>query len=101
MKDASRAASRRMAPPYALLARDTLGDARRRARADAVQCRCHGRRSGQTSGCIIYTDSADDVIVTVGVHDLVGVKRGNTVVFVDKIRAEDIKAVLEDERLGG
>jgi hypothetical protein len=40
------------------------------------------------------------VVVTVGVHDLVVVKRGNTVLLVAKDRVEDVKAVLADERLG-
>jgi mannose-1-phosphate guanylyltransferase len=55
----------------------------------------------EASGNIIYTEQAEDVIVTVGVHDLVVVKRGNTVLLVAKDRIADVKRVLEDERLDG
>ena len=53
----------------------------------------------EASGNIVYTEGDDDVVVTVGVHDLVVVKRGNTVLLVAKDRVEDVKAVLADERL--
>jgi len=52
-----------------------------------------------TSGNIIYTEDADDVIVTLGVEGLVIVKRGNTVLVVRKDRVQDIKTLLQDERL--
>jgi hypothetical protein len=39
------------------------------------------------------------VIVTVGVHDLVVVKHGNTVLLVAKDRVADVKRLLSDERL--
>ena len=55
----------------------------------------------EASGNIIYTEQAEDVIVTVGVSDLVVVKRGNTVLLVAKDRIADVKRVLEDERLDG
>jgi len=53
----------------------------------------------EASGNIVYTDGEDDVVVTVGVHDLVVVKRGNTVLLVAKDRVEDVKAVLAGEGL--
>ena len=53
----------------------------------------------ETSGNIIYTDAADDVIVTLGVENLVIVKRGNAVLLVHKDRVQDLKKVLDDERL--
>ena len=53
----------------------------------------------ETSGNIIYTDAADDVIVTLGVENLVIVKRGNAVLLVHKDRIQDLKKVLDDERL--
>ncbi len=53
----------------------------------------------ETSGNIIYTDAADDVIVTLGVEDLIIVKRGNAVLLVHKSRVQDLKKVLDDERL--
>ena len=40
------------------------------------------------------------MIVTVGVHDLVVVRRGNTVLLVAKDEVDAVKAVLADERLG-
>ena len=59
-----------------------------------------GRHVGMdTSGNIIYTEDPDDVVVTLGVEDLVIVKRGNTVLLVRKDRVQDIKRLLEDERL--
>jgi len=53
----------------------------------------------EASGNIVYTEDDDDVIVTVGVHDLVVVKRGNTVLLVAKDKLEAVKTVLGDERL--
>lgn len=53
----------------------------------------------EASGNIVYTASPDDVIVTLGVHDLVVVKRGNTVLLLAKDRVADLKRLLEDERL--
>jgi mannose-1-phosphate guanylyltransferase len=50
-------------------------------------------------GNIVYTDAPDDVIVTLGVEDLVIVKRGNTVLLVRKDRVQELKKLLEDERL--
>jgi mannose-1-phosphate guanylyltransferase len=55
----------------------------------------------EAHGNIIYTDSEEDVVVTVGVHDLIVVKHGSTVLLMAKERAADIKKVLEDDRLGG
>jgi len=61
-----------------------------------------GRHVGMdTSGNIIYTEDPDDVVVTLGVEDLVVVKRGNTVLLVRKDRVQDIKELLQDERLAG
>jgi mannose-1-phosphate guanylyltransferase len=53
----------------------------------------------ETSGNVIYTAGPDDVVVTVGVHDLVVVKDGDTVLLVAKDRIADLKRVLGDERL--
>jgi mannose-1-phosphate guanylyltransferase len=53
----------------------------------------------ETSGNIVYTDGPDDVVVTVGVHDLVVVKRGDTVLLLAKDRIADLKQLLADERL--
>jgi len=53
----------------------------------------------EASGNIVYTDSSEDVIVTVGIHDLVVVKKGNTVLLVAKDRLDAIKTVLRDSSL--
>jgi mannose-1-phosphate guanylyltransferase len=53
----------------------------------------------ETSNNIIYTENPDDVIVTLGVENLVIVKQGNTVFLVHKDRVQDIKKLLENERL--
>ena len=59
-----------------------------------------GRHVGlRASGNIVYTDDPNDVVVTVGVDDLVIVKRGNAVLLVRKDRVAEIKDVLADERL--
>lgn len=61
-----------------------------------------GRHVGhEASRNIIYTDSDTDVIVTLGVEDLVIVKRGDTVLLLRKDRVQDLKMLLEDERLVG
>ena len=60
-----------------------------------------GRHVGhRAAGNIVYTEDPNDVIVTVGVENLVIVKRGNTVLLVRKDRIADIKHVLGDSRLG-
>jgi len=51
------------------------------------------------SGNIIYLEDPQDVVVTLGVHDLVVVKRGNALLLVHKERVQEIKTLLEDERL--
>ena len=53
----------------------------------------------ETAGNIIYTEDASDIIVTLGVENLVIVKRGNAVLVIHKDRVQDIKELLGDERL--
>jgi mannose-1-phosphate guanylyltransferase len=55
----------------------------------------------RASGNIVYTEDPNDVVVTVGVEDLVIVKRGNTVLLLRKDRVSDMKEILADERLSG
>ena len=52
-----------------------------------------------TSRNIVYTEDPEDVIVTLGVHDLVVVKRGKTLLLIHKDRVQEIKSLLEDDRL--
>ena len=61
-----------------------------------------GRHVGlETSANIIYTEDPDDVVVTLGVENLVVVKRGNTLLLVSRDRVQEIKKLLADERLAG
>ena len=53
----------------------------------------------ETNGNIIYTEDREDVVVTLGVENLIIVKRGNAILLVHRDRIQDIKKVLEDERL--
>ncbi len=53
----------------------------------------------EASGNIIYTTNEDDVVVTLGVENLVVVKRGNTVLLMPKDRVQDLKKLLNDDRL--
>jgi len=53
----------------------------------------------EASGNIVYTDGPDDVVALLGVHDLIVVKRGNTVLLLAKDRVADLKRLLDDERL--
>lgn len=48
---------------------------------------------------IIYNAHSEDVIITLGVKDLVVVKHDNTVLLIHKNRVQDIKQLLKDERL--
>ena len=50
----------------------------------------------ETSKSIIYSENPDDVIVTLGVNDLIVIKRGNAVLVMSKDNAQDIKAILDD-----
>jgi mannose-1-phosphate guanylyltransferase len=50
-------------------------------------------------GNIIYNEDADDMIVTLGVEDLIIVKRHNAMLLARKDRIQDIKRLLSDERL--
>lgn len=53
----------------------------------------------EAKGNIIYTDNPDDAIVTLGVENLVIVKRGNTLFLADKRSLQKLKQLLEDERV--
>jgi mannose-1-phosphate guanylyltransferase len=47
-----------------------------------------------TSGAILYSSSSDDVIVTIGLDNIVVVRDGNVTLVVDKSRTQEIKGVL-------
>ncbi len=55
-----------------------------------------GRHVGlDTTGAIIYDDNAEEVIVTIGLEDVVIVRDGNATLVVAKNRTQDIKKVLK------
>ncbi len=47
-----------------------------------------------TAGAILYASSSDEVIVTIGLEDIVVVRDGNVTLVVDKNRTQEIKGVL-------
>ena len=53
----------------------------------------------EASGNLVFSEDEDDVIVTVGVDDLVVVKRGGTVLIVAKDKLELIKTLLSEGSL--
>jgi mannose-1-phosphate guanylyltransferase len=53
----------------------------------------------EASNNIIYTTDEQDVVVMLGVDNVVVVKRGNTVFVVAKNRVQEIKKLLEDDRI--
>jgi mannose-1-phosphate guanylyltransferase len=53
----------------------------------------------ETTGNIIYNENADDMIVTLGIENLVIIKRQNAMLLVHKDKIQDIKHLLKDERL--
>jgi len=55
----------------------------------------------EASNNIIYTTDEQDVVVMLGVDNVVVVKRGNTVFVVAKDRVQEIKKLLEDDRVSG
>ncbi len=55
----------------------------------------------EASHNIIYTTDEQDVVVMLGVDNVVVVKRGHTVFIVAKDRVQEIKKLLKDERIGG
>jgi mannose-1-phosphate guanylyltransferase len=48
-----------------------------------------------TKGAIVYSSSDDDVIVTIGLKDVVVVRERNVTLIVDKNRTQEIKQVLK------
>ncbi len=47
-----------------------------------------------TAGAILYSSSSDDVIVTIGLDNVVVVRDGNVTLVVDKSRTQEIKGVI-------
>lgn len=51
-----------------------------------------------SSGTIFYSENPQDVIVSLGVQDLVVVRDGNVTLVMNKLRSQEIKKVLEQLR---
>lgn len=49
----------------------------------------------ESQGCIVYNDDPEEVIVTLGLEDLVIVRDGKATLILPKNRAQDIKAALK------
>jgi len=49
----------------------------------------------ESHGCIVYSSNADEVILTIGLEDLVVVRDGNATLIVPKHRSQDIKQGLK------
>ncbi|GGR96113.1 hypothetical protein GCM10008960_23690 [Deinococcus sedimenti] len=55
-----------------------------------------GRHVGiDTGGAILHTRSGDDLIATIGLEDVVGMRAGDVTLFVWKDRTQDIKQVVQ------
>lgn len=79
---------------------DDLGDwgalERVRTADGALRNTIVGRHVGiETEGSIVYNDDDDGVIATLGVRDIVVVRRGGVVLLVAKDRVQDIKQLTE------
>ncbi|MGF1514449.1 MAG: mannose-1-phosphate guanylyltransferase [Elainellaceae cyanobacterium] len=48
-----------------------------------------------TTGCVVYNSDADEVVVTVGLEDVVVVRDGKATLVVNKHRTQEIKQVLK------
>ena len=48
-----------------------------------------------TTGTVIYNTDEDEVIVTIGLEDVVVVRDGNATLVVNKHRTQEIKQVLK------
>jgi mannose-1-phosphate guanylyltransferase len=48
-----------------------------------------------SQGCIVYNQPTDEVVVTLGVEDIVVVRAGNATLVVHKDRTQDIKKILK------
>lgn len=48
-----------------------------------------------TKGAIVYTNNADEVVVTIGLEDVVIVRDRNVTLVVKKDRTQEIKQILK------
>ena len=69
------------------------------AGADGANTAVGRHVAAAASGNLVYADDEDDLVVTIGVHDLVVVKHGATVLVVAKDAVETVKALLAEGSL--
>jgi mannose-1-phosphate guanylyltransferase len=77
---------------------DDLGDwnaIERLLKGDNVNVELAQHLGLDTQGAILYSTSQDDVLVTIGLEDLVVVRDGNVTLIADKNRTQEIKQVLQ------
>ncbi|NEQ49231.1 MAG: mannose-1-phosphate guanylyltransferase, partial [Leptolyngbya sp. SIO3F4] len=48
-----------------------------------------------TNGCIVYSSDEDEVVVTIGLEDVVIVRDGNATLIVKKDRTQEIKKAVK------
>lgn len=78
---------------------DDLGDwnaIERLLKGDAVNVELANHVGRDTSGAIIYASEKDEVVVTIGLENVVIVRDKNVTLVVDKNRTQEIKQVLQD-----
>jgi mannose-1-phosphate guanylyltransferase len=76
---------------------DDLGDwnaIERLLKGDAVNVELGSHLGLDTTGAIIYASNEDDLIVTIGLEDIVVVRDGHVTLIADKNRTQEIKQVL-------
>ncbi|MDQ3457732.1 MAG: mannose-1-phosphate guanylyltransferase [Deinococcota bacterium] len=81
---------------------DDLGDwiaLERLLKQDAPNTVIGRHVSVDTSGSLIYTTDGEDVIITIGLEDLVIVKEGKRMLIARKDRVQDIKGALQGPEL--
>ena len=77
---------------------DDLGDwnaIERLLKGDNVNVELASHVGLETVGCILHSSNSDEVIVTIGLEDLVVVRDGNVTLIVKKDRTQEIKQVLK------
>lgn len=77
---------------------DDLGDwnaIERLLKGDAVNVELAHHLGLDTQGAILYATSKEDVVVTIGLEDLVVVRDGNVTLIAAKNRTQEIKQVLQ------
>ena len=77
---------------------DDLGDwnaIERLMKGDAENVDMCQHQAHDTNGCIVYSSSEDEVVVTIGLEDVVIVRDGKATLIVKKDRTQDIKKAVK------